>query len=146
MAHRKTEPPIILVEDIEQLRRTIEDFVPGADDPTLIRIHSTSGYVDPFTEVITFASADVFIPISGVVGSVTERDELFGINGKIKVGDLKVTYRYDAISGYLNTEIESITLLTAGISGLYIPEGRVFDHVGNTPLFVNYALVPDRND
>lgn len=147
MAHRKNRIPTIIYADIEELVNVIEqEVLPNASDPTQIIVPSISGTIDPFTEEINFHTSETYHNASGIVGAVMEEDMIFGLNGQIQVGDVKVTYPYNAVSGILDYEsIDQIKLLSPGVSGVYTIAGRIIDVVGNEPIFVDYALKPLNN-
>ena len=144
MAHRKSQVPTIIVEDIAELIESVRDNVlPNAIDPTQFIIPSISGTIDPFTEEITFHESETLWNASGIIGAVMEEDMIFGLNGQIQIGDVKVTYPYEAVSGMLPHEsVDQVKLLSPGVSGLYQIAGRIFDVIGNNPVFVDYALKP----
>lgn len=148
MAHRKQRIPTVIVEDIAELIDCVRgNVLPNAIDPTQFVVPSISGTIDPFTEEVTFHTADVLFNASGIVGAVMEEDMLFGMSGKVKVGDVKVTYPYEAVSGVLDFEsVEQVKLLSPGVSGLYVIQARWVDVIGNEPIFVDYALKPLKND
>lgn len=148
MAHRKTPIPTIILADIAELEDTIRNSVlPGAVDPTQFIVPSISGTIDPYTEEVNFHISESLFNASGIVGAVTEEDMIFGMGGQVQIGDTKVTYPYEAVSGILGFEsIDQIKLLSPGVSGLYHINARIIDVIGNVPLFVDYALKTDSND
>ena len=148
MAHRKKPVPTIILADIPELVETIRDeILPNAKDPTQLIVPSISGTIDPFTEEVNFHTADTLWNASGIVGAVTEEDMIYGMDGQIQVGDVKVTYPYEAVSGVLMHEsIDQIRLLSPGVSGLYQIAGRIIDVIGDTAVFVDYALKPLGNE
>ena len=125
-----------------------DDFVIVLDDmmdSTSIKVLAISGFtIDPFTQQHTATVNPTWIQASGVIGTVTEEDALFGYEtteGKIRVGDLKVTYPFHIVSGILGYDIEQIQLNSSMSSGVYRVVGRVIDVIGNVPLFVDFALM-----
>ena len=147
MASRKTWPASVTASDISEYIDTVRhEIMPGAADPTIFVITSISGTIDPFTEEVTFHEDHTMFPASGIVGAVTEEDRIFGLNGQIVVGDVKVTYEYSSVSGILGFDIREVHLLTGAISGAYHVHGPVFDVMGHTPIFADFVLKPLNND
>jgi len=148
MAHRKTPFHTIQAEDISELIEIVRnDITPNAVDPTQFVIPPTGGTMDEFTEKITYSTSEVLFNASGVVGAVSEEDMVYGLNGQIKIGDVKVTYPYEAVSGVLAFgAVEEVKLLSPGVSGMYHIEGRWIDVIGDAPVFVDYALKPRVNE
>ena len=97
MANWKDDGPIILAQDIADLIECFENqIVRGSGEPTHIVVPSISGTIDQFTEEVTFHTSNTILVASGIVGFVEENDRLLGLEGQIKVGDVKVTYPYNA--------------------------------------------------
>ena len=147
MARRKTPIPTIVLADITELVEVIRDNVlPHAQDPTTFIVPSISGTIDPFTEEVNFHTTDTFHDASGIVGSVMEEDMIFGMEGQIQVGDVKVTYPFEAVSGIMDMEsVDQLILLSPGVSGLYQIAARTVDVIGDQPVFVDFALKPMAN-
>lgn len=147
MASWKTPVPTLVVGDISELIDVLRnEILPNATDPTFFIIPSVSGTMDPLTEEIVFHLDPTIINASGIVGTVMEEDLVFGMDGQIQVGDVKVTYLYEQVSGVLAfPSVDQVTLLSPGVSGLYNIIGRMIDVVGNTPIFVDFALKPVKN-
>ncbi len=147
MASRKTKPVFLVQRDYDDLISGIDNHImPGFSDSTYFIVPSISGTLDTFTEEVTFYTPDTRMNASGIVGAVTEDDRLLDSSGQVKIGDVKVTYPYSAVSGILGfAGVEQIVLLTTGVSGVYTISGRTIDVVGDQPIFVDYALAIDRN-
>lgn len=147
MATYKHYHDIIINDDIELLREQAQrDMFGGADSPTKIRFSSISGTIDQFTEEVTFHTSDTWINVSGILGQVTEKDLLYGVDGRIKIGDTVITYHYSAISGvYHNRRIREIEILVPALSGIYgVVEQRVGSLAGY-PICLQVYLNLDRN-
>ena len=147
MAHVRKDPPFITDLEVGELVKCFEDqVVPGIASPTQFVIPSISGTIDAFTEEITYHESETYYNASGVVGRVSEEDVLLGWDGVIEAGDTMVMYAHDAVSGILPFEIDQLKILSpAVVSGLYNIEARMFDVIGDTPIFIKYALKQDKN-
>tara|TARA_R110002126_G_scaffold10482_9_gene47676 strand:- start:871 stop:1326 length:456 start_codon:yes stop_codon:yes gene_type:complete len=150
MAHRKTKPCILQQEDFDNLISTVSDqIMAGASSATYFIIPSISGTIDEFTEEVSFHTADTQMNASGIIGAVVEEDMLLVAQGQVKVGDVKVSYPYAAVSGILGFGgVDQIVLLgsaNGGVSGVYSITGRWIDVIGDQPIFVDYALAVDKN-
>ena len=146
MAHRKKPVPTVVVGDIAELVEIFKyDVLPHATDATQFVVPSISGHLDPYTEEWSTVDGEPSrFNASGIVGTVSEDDMIFGLGGMVKVGDVKITYPYDAVSGIFDMEdVTQVSILTAGISGMYFINARMIDVVGNTPVFVDFALALD---
>tara|TARA_Y100001972_G_scaffold96892_1_gene119608 strand:- start:78 stop:524 length:447 start_codon:yes stop_codon:yes gene_type:complete len=126
----------------DQLRR---DMFDGNEDATEIKRRSTSASIDPYTEEITYSGSDTWVPISGIVTTVVETDELLG-NGRIKAGDTMVLYHYDTVSGtYLTGDMDDIHVAIPGVSGFYHVAASKVETVGGKPMFLKVGLKFDSN-
>lgn len=154
MAHIKQPLTGISQADKQNLVATIRDRIyPGAQEGTEILILSKTGTIDPLTQEITYNNAYSWLPISGIVGSVTDGDRLLDANsktanegGKVVIGTLKISYLYNSIENVAFNDIKNVRLLSPGVSGLYLVQGRNVDDFGGVPLFFDLALVEDRGD
>lgn len=129
----------------DRLRR---DMFDGNEDCTRIRIFAASGFVDPYTEEITYSETHTWANASGIVSTIAEKDVLLGdIGGRLRVGDLMVTYHYDSVSGtFLQNDVKEIEVIVPGISGLYQVAGRHVGTFGGRPMFIKVGLKLDSND
>jgi len=128
--------------------RMRRDMFDGNETATKIKVIGLSrGSIDPYTEEI-ISPAFSWTPISGILGTIQEQDELLGlIGGRLKIGDTMVTYHYDTISGvFLQQDIEDIEISATGVSGLYHVESYKVNSVAGKPMFLKVGLKLDSND
>lgn len=120
----------------------------GNEDLTRIRVFAASGFVDPYTEEVTYSETHSWANASGIVGTVAEGDTLLGdAGGRMRIGDLMVTYHYDSVSGtFLQNDVKEIEVIIPGISGLYQVAGRHVETIGGRPVFIDVGLKLDSND
>lgn len=146
MARYKNVHSIYLSDSIEILRdEYMRDVFNGAQAPTRIKTIAASGIMDELTEEFT-AQTYSWVNISGIVHTVSENDELLGINGRVKIGDTSVLYHYSAISGiFINNELTEIELLTPALAGVYYVTGYKVSELAGAPLYVKVAMSLDRN-
>ena len=147
MASYKRHHSILIQDEIlllkDQIRR---DMFDGAENGTRIRIKSISGMIDPYTEEITYFTSYQNFNASGIIGTVNEHDVLYSIAGRVKVGDLVITYPFDAVSGvYLNNVLDAILLSTPMASGLYFVSEKRVETLADTPIFLKVGLTLDQN-
>jgi hypothetical protein len=117
----------------------------GNEDATEIRRRPTTATIDPYTEEIVYSSDDAWIPISGIVSTVSEGDTLMA-GGRMNVGDTMVLYHYDTISGvYLQGEVSDIHIAIPGVSGFYHVAASMVETVGGKPMFLKVGLTFDSN-
>lgn len=142
MARYNNRHNILISDTIEILRDELRrDVFDGVEVGTRIKLSSSSGVLDEFTEEITYSESSVWVNISGIVDTVSEKDELLGINGRVKVGDTSVIYHYNTISGvFLQNYIDEIELLVPGISGLHHVAGYRVSELAGEPLYLKMAL------
>lgn len=139
----------VIIQDTADLEsdRLRRDMFDGNEDATRIHMFSTSGTIDPFTEEVTFHTAHSWLNVSGIVGTVHEKDELLGsAGGRIKMGDTTVLYHYDSVSGaYLANQLREIEIAIPGVSGTYLVTATKIGTVGGRPVFLKVALTLDSN-
>jgi hypothetical protein len=141
MASWKTNRDNAKSSDISKLHSSIDELVNGYGSGTLLVIPVVSGHLDPYTEEWTTSESETHWPASGIICQVTNESLLLGFEGKVKVGDMMVSYPYSAVSGVLAHEnIETIKLLAPVVSGNYAVTGMTMDVIRNNVLFVDFAL------
>ena len=140
----------VIISDVADLEsdRLRRDMFDGNEDSTRIRIFAASGFIDPYTEEITYSETHSWLNASGIVSTIGEDNVLLGdAGGRMRVGDLMVTYHYDTVSGtFLQNDVKEIEVIVPGISGLYQVGGRHVGTVGGRPMFIKVGLKLDSND
>lgn len=130
---------VLIIRD--ELKRDVYD---GNTIATRIKIQPIIGTVDPYTEEVVLTGDPTWLNASGIVSQINERDALLGISGRVKTGDVSISYHYDSISSILNIrEIELIEISSPVISGLYHVNAYHQHTFAGIVLYVKFALTQD---
>lgn len=138
---------ILISETIEILRNQVQrDMFDGNVGPTRIKSYSLSGVISAFTEEIVYTQSHTWDNVSGIIHPIQQGDDLLGLGGKVKIGDMKVLYHYNSVSGILaNRVMSEIEVLLPAASGIYFVAGHTFSSLAGQPIFMKVALTLDRN-
>lgn len=143
----KNRPSKIKLDCPDELADDIIVILENFFDATQIKVFNPTGYsIDPFTEEVTITAQPTWFNVSGIVGNVNEKDSLLGFGGKVKIGDLKITYPYSMFERYINCDIQQIRLIASGIAGIYNVSAKNVDIIMNVPMYIDFALAKDRNE
>lgn len=106
--------PQLTPEDLAEIKETRREFMLNRAVPLDVTTPFVTG-IDEFTGLAI--STPVTVTISGAVHTIQDKDRLLALGGRIKAGDLKVTFYWDDISGIITTIREATIAISSPWSG-----------------------------